>query len=214
MTRAFADIAFTPSVKVRQDQEGSRSAYAALDCGDLITRDTITEIEAQFIHERDGFYQATVSETGWPYVQFRGGPAGFLKVLDEQTIGYADFRGNRQYISSGNLTGNDRISLILIDYPNRRRLKVLARARQVAAADDPLLIERLRPDGYRALPERAVLLSVEAFDWNCPSHIPQRFTLADLEPQLGSLRSRLQQLETENEALKRQLAAASGTSNA
>jgi predicted pyridoxine 5'-phosphate oxidase superfamily flavin-nucleotide-binding protein len=202
MARAFAGIAFTPAVRARQTEEGSREAYAAFDLEDLEIRDTIGPSEAAFIAARDGFYQATVSETGWPYVQFRGGPFGFLKILDDRTIGYADFRGNRQYISSGNLTGNDRVCLFLMDYPNRARLKIWARAKQVPAKDDPDLTKELQPQGYTALPERSVLLTVEALDWNCPQHIPQRYTLGELAPQIGALRARIAELESENADLK------------
>lgn len=202
MARAFAGIAFTPAVRARQSEEGSRDAYAEFDLEDLEIRDTIGPNEAAFIAARDGFYQATVSETGWPYVQFRGGPVGFLKILDDRTIGYADFRGNRQYISSGNLVGNDRVCLFLMDYPNRARLKIWARAKQVAARDDAALVERLKPQGYRALRERAVLLTVEALDWNCPQHIPQRYTLGELAPQINALRMRIAELESENAELK------------
>ena len=202
MSPAFSDIAFTPSVKARQTEEGSRAAYARLELDGVGVRDLISPAEAAFIEARDGFYQATVSETGWPYVQFRGGPAGFLKVLDDRTLAYADFRGNRQYISSGNMTGNDRVCLFLMDYPARQRLKIWARARQLPARDNPELIRRLQPEGYRALPERAVLLTVEAYDWNCPAHIPQRFTRKDLEPQLELLRRRINELENENAELK------------
>lgn len=202
MARAVAEIAFTPLVRARQTEEGSREAYLPFDAADMGADDRLTDREAAFISERDGFYQATVSETGWPYVQFRGGPAGFLKVLDDKTLAFADFRGNRQYISSGNLSGNDRVSLILMDYPNRRRLKIWARAREVAAKKDPDLIKRLATPGYRGLPERAVILSIEAFDWNCPQHIPQRFTLDELEPSLAALRGRIDALERENAELK------------
>ncbi|GAA0782045.1 pyridoxamine 5-phosphate oxidase [Roseibium denhamense] len=202
MARAFSDIAFTPSVRDRQIQYGSRDSYAPLDLPEVDRGDRLTDIEAQFIRERDGFYQATVSQSNWPYVQFRGGPAGFLKVIDEKTIAYADFRGNRQYITSGNLSENDRVSLILMDYPNRRRLKIWARARQVDAKDDPELIATLTTPGYRAFPERAVVLTVEAFDWNCPQHIPRRFTLDELAPNFNALQNRIAELEAENEELK------------
>lgn len=202
MARAFAEIAFTSNVRDRQTEEGSRASYARFDAPDVDRGDRLTEIESSFIGERDGFYQATVSETGWPYVQFRGGPRGFLKVLDEKTIAYADFRGNRQYISSGNLSGNDRVSLILMDYPNRRRLKIWARARQIDAKSDPDLMETLKPEGYRALPERAVVLTVKGFDWNCPAHIPQRYTLEELAPDILALKNRIADLEAENGELK------------
>ena len=151
--------------------------------------------ESTFIEARDGFYQATVNEDGWPYVQFRGGPSGFLKVLDDRTIGYADFRGNVQYISVGNLAANDRVSLILMDYPNRRRLKIWARARIVHHDEDPELLERLEVPTYRARVERAVVLTVEAFDWNCPQHITPRFTEAEVEEVLEPFRDRIAELE-------------------
>ena len=177
MTKAFAEIAFTPAVRAIQTQQGSAQGYDKFLAIEAERSDHLTEAEAMFIAARDGFYQATVSETGWPYVQFRGGPRGFLKVLDAKTIAFADFRGNRQYISAGNLTTNDRIALILMDYPNRRRLKLWGRVRLIDAKNDPELIGVLRAEGYRALPERAAVITVEAFDWNCPQHIPQRLSL-------------------------------------
>jgi uncharacterized protein len=182
MSRAYADITFTPAVRAMQTRMGSRASYAHLDDTDD-RRDALTEREAAFIHARDGFYQATVSETGWPYVQFKGGPAGFLKVLDACTIGYADFRGNVQYISAGNVQGNDRVSLILMDYAQRRRLKILGHVRLVAAGDDPALIDQLALPHYRATVERAVVITVAAYDWNCPQHITPRFTQAEFAQQ-------------------------------
>ncbi|MES0879038.1 pyridoxamine 5'-phosphate oxidase family protein [Roseibium sp. SCP14] len=202
MARAFSEIAFTQSVRNRQQELGSRDGYASLDAPEMEPGDKLTEIEARFIQARDGFYQATVSDSGWPYVQFRGGPVGFLKVLDATTLAYGDFRGNRQYISSGNLTDNDRVSIILMDYPNRTRLKIWARARQVPIEDGQELAAIVALQGYRALPERIVVLSVEAFDWNCPQHIPQRFTLSELAPDLTALRNRIRELEQENAELK------------
>lgn len=179
MSRAYTDLAFTPAVRDMQTRMGSRKAYTPLDSSDD-RRDALTGHEAEFIHARDGFYQATVSETGWPYVQFRGGPAGFLQVLDSKTIGYADFRGNRQYISAGNLQGCERIALILMDYAQRRRLKLMGRARLVDQADDPALIARLELPTYRARVERAVVIHIEAYDWNCPQHITPRWTEAEI----------------------------------
>ncbi len=175
MSRAYSDIAFTPTVRAVQTRLGSRSGYEPLDHTDD-RRDALGDAEAAFIEARDGFYQATVSETGWPYVQFRGGPTGFLKVLDAKTIGYADFRGNVQYISVGNLNGNDRVSIILMDYANQRRLKILGRVRLVDERDDPGLVARLEVPHYRARVERAVVITVDAYDWNCPQHITPRFT--------------------------------------
>ncbi len=175
MSRAYAEIAFTPAIRQLQTRLGSRQTYARLDHMPE-QLDRLGSMEVAFIQARDGFYQATVSETGWPYVQFRGGPPGFLKVLDDQTIGYADFRGNVQYISVGNLHGDDRVSVILMDYAHQRRLKLLGRARLVDANEDPVLMAQLRMPDYPARIERAVVISVQAFDWNCPQHITPRFT--------------------------------------
>lgn len=202
MSRAFAEISFTPSVIAIQEQQGSAEGYAKFLDPEADRGDHLGAAEAEFISQRDGFYQATVSDTGWPYVQFRGGPVGFLKVLDDKTIAYADFRGNRQYLSAGNLADNDRVSLILMDYPNRRRLKVWGRANLVAAKDDPFLITKLQDPAYRALPERAAVITVEALDWNCPQHIPQRMTLEELEPRLKPVCDEIEQLKAENEKLK------------
>lgn len=202
MARAFAEIAFTPRVRAEQARQGSAAAYAKHLAPEAATNDRLGASEAAFVAQRDGFYQATVGETGWPYVQFRGGPRGFLKVLDEQTLAYADFRGNRQYLSVGNLRGDDRIALILVDYPNRRRLKVWGHARIVEAVDDPALVARLHDPAYRAKPERAVVIAVAALDWNCQQHLPERYTLEELEPAFAQIRAELQRLRAENAALK------------
>ncbi|MEM7686785.1 MAG: pyridoxamine 5'-phosphate oxidase family protein [Pseudomonadota bacterium] len=206
MARKFLELTFTPSVQQHQERLGSAKAYAKMLSPEAEAADRIGPAEAEFIEGRDGFYQASVSETGWPYVQFKGGPAGFVKVLDEKTIAYADFRGNRQYISLGNLTQDDRVAIIMIDYPNRRRIKILGRAKLVDIADDPDLAERLMPEGYRARPERAVMITVEAFDWNCPQHIPQRLTVEEFEDQLAPIRADMARLADENAQLKARLA--------
>ena len=197
MSRPFAEISFTPSVRATQARNGSAEGYAKFLAG-AVQEDLISPVEASFIAQRDGFYQATVSETGWPYVQFRGGPAGFLKVLDERTLAYADFRGNRQYLSAGNLQNNDRVSLILMDYPNRRRLKIWGRAKLVDGADDPALMQRLSDPNYRGHPERAIVIKLEAMDWNCPQHIPQRLTLEEFEEHMAPLRDELVELKAQN----------------
>jgi predicted pyridoxine 5'-phosphate oxidase superfamily flavin-nucleotide-binding protein len=173
---------------------GSRAKYAAFD-RDEKYNDSLSAREAAFIAARDGFYQATVSETGWPYVQFRGGPAGFLKVLDDKTLGYADFRGNVQYISAGNLSHDDRVSIILMDYAHRARLKILGRARLVTLDEDPALIARLETPNYRARIERGVIITVEAYDWNCPQHITPRFTEAEIAVATAPLRDEIAQLK-------------------
>lgn len=193
MGHRFAEIAFTPGVKAVQEQNGSRRSYARME-GGAPMRHRLSEREAQFIAARDSFYMATVSETGWPYIQHRGGPAGFLRVLDEKTIGFADFSGNRQYISVGNLSGNDRVSLFLMDYANRTRLKILGRVRLIAP-DDAETMRKLTLDGVESRIERGFLIDVEAFDWNCPQHITERYTLADVEHATAALRARIAELE-------------------
>ncbi len=202
MALAFADLAFTPSVRTVQETQGSAAAYAKFLSPEAEGGDRLTEREAAFISLRDGFYQSTVSETGWPYVQFRGGPQGFLKVIDAKTIAYADFRGNRQYLSVGNLAVNDRVSLILMDYPNRQRLKIWGRVKLIDADDAPELIAELHDETYRGRPERTVMITIEAFDWNCPQHIPRRFTLEEFEDDFTSLREEITRLRAENKRLK------------
>jgi hypothetical protein len=175
MARAFAKIAFTPSVQAAQTRMGSRDAYRNVELGAAEVVE-LSPHEVEFIGARDSFYQGTVGENGWPYVQHRGGPPGFLKVLGPRTIGYADYSGNRQYISVGNLDGDDRVSLFLMDYPAQRRLKIWGRARFVDEDSEPALFASLESTGYRARVERGVIITVEAFDWNCPKYITPRFT--------------------------------------
>jgi len=191
MARAFAKIAFTPNVQAAQVRMGSREAYRSAELGKLETVELST-YETEFIGARDSFYQGTVGENGWPYVQHRGGPAGFLKVLDAHTIGYADFSGNRQYISVGNLDGDNRVSLFLMDYPGQRRLKIWGRARLIDEDTEPALIARLESPDYRARVERGVVIAVEAFDWNCPKYITPRFTEREVEELVGD---RLQDID-------------------
>jgi predicted pyridoxine 5'-phosphate oxidase superfamily flavin-nucleotide-binding protein len=194
MGNAFAEIAFTQGVRELQIQAGSRERYAAMD-ESANRRDKLTERETTFIESRDHFFQASVSETGWPYVQHRGGPAGFLKVLDERTLGFADYRGNVQYVSVGNLIHDNRVALILMDYANQRRLKLLGRVRFIDRDTAPDLIERLVTPGYKAIVERGFIISVEAFDWNCPQHITPRFTLAEIDEMTAPLRAQLRRNE-------------------
>jgi uncharacterized protein len=196
MGHRFAELAFTARVKAAQSEQGSRDAYTRFEGGES-HHQRLGPPEAEFLAARDSFYMASVGETGWPYVQHRGGPKGFVRVLDERTIGFADFRGNRQYVSVGNLSGDDRVSLILVDYPNRRRLKILGRARAIAAEDDPAVIERLTLPGYRAKVERGLVIAVEAFDWNCPQHITPRFTEEEVAAAVAPLHARVAELEAE-----------------
>jgi uncharacterized protein len=196
MSHAFAALAFTPSVKAAQQRDGSRAGYARTMEGSGETfNQTLGEREANFIAAQRSFYLATVSETGWPYVQHRGGPVGFLKVLDEQTLALADYAGNRQLISVGNVAVNDRVALILVDYANRVRLKLLGRLSLSDLSGDDALSQQLLTPSYRARAQRAFVISVEAFDWNCPQHIPQRFEADDVRNALAERDARIAELE-------------------
>lgn len=194
MPHQFAEIAFTRTVKQVQEELGSRSAYARMEATPEVRNHSLGEAEADFIAARDSFYMATVSETGWPYVQHRGGPAGFVRVLDAGTIGFADYRGNRQYVSVGNLRVNDRVSLFFMDYARKTRLKLLGRARLVAPTDADIL-DRLRQPGDTGRIERGIVIAVEAFDWNCPQHITERYTIEDVKEATARLTARISELE-------------------
>ena len=179
MNRNFTQFAFTDSVKQAQERYGTRRSYARMEtAGDRYRH---TAKETSFIQSRDSFYMATVGENGWPYVQFRGGPKGFLKVVDDTMLGYADFRGNGQYISTGNMQAGNRASLILMDYPLRRRLKIWAEATIIEVEQNAELLEKLSMPDYTARIERLVILAVQAYDWNCPQHITPRYTLEEFE---------------------------------
>lgn len=196
MTTRFFQAVFTPAVRAAQSFYGSRGSYARHD--DIPTEpDRLTAQEASFIRERDSFYLATVTETGWPYIQFRGGAPGFIKVLDERTFGFADFRGNRQYVSIGNLSADSRAAFFFMDYPGRTRLKLLGRLNIVTADSAPDLAGRLIDPNYKAKVERLVTIEVEAFDWNCAQHITPRFTIEDISPSVEKLKARIADLENE-----------------
>jgi predicted pyridoxine 5'-phosphate oxidase superfamily flavin-nucleotide-binding protein len=199
MVHPSSDIAFTPSVKAVQERLGSREMYARMEeHGGWET--TITPELAGFLAERDSFYLGTASAGGQPYIQHRGGPKGFLQVLDERTLGFADFGGNRQYITLGNLAENERAFLFLMDYANRRRVKMWGRAEVVEGDTD--LLKRLSVPGSRGRPERAILFHVEAWDVNCPQHITRRFSEEEVIPIIQGLRDRIAELETELQALR------------
>lgn len=200
---SFLDLASSPSVRAAQAEMGVDQLWAP-GAVDRVS-EAFTPNEVAFIAERDSFYMASVSETGWPYVQHRGGPPGFLKVLDETTLAFADYAGNRQYISTGNLDANDRLALILVDYPRRARLKILAHAERLALDAEPDLLARISVPGYRARPERIFRLRLAAFDWNCPQHIVPRFTEAEIARAVAPLRDRLAALEAENQQLRERL---------
>jgi uncharacterized protein len=197
VTLYSSDVAFTPMVKEAQRRRGSQAAERIEARGGF--RTAITADLAAFIAERDSAYLATASAEGQPYIQHRGGPRGFIRVLDEATLGFADYAGNRQYITSGNLLENDRAYLFLMDYATRRRIKLWGRARMV---DDPAVVAQLMPEGYRARPEQALLFRVEAWDTNCSQHIPQKFDAADVAQAVGKLQSRIEELEAENARLR------------
>ncbi len=200
MGHRFAEIAFTESVREVQQEHGSRINYATMEAGDDYNHQ-LGQHEAEFISARDSFYMASVSETGWPYVQHRGGPPGFVRVLDEQTIGFADFSGNRQYVSVGNFRKDDRVSLFFMDYPNRTRFKLFGRIR-VLGPDESALQAELEVDDYRARVERGFLIHIEAFDWNCPQHITPRHTDAHIESLMAPLLEENRKLRAERPAVK------------
>ena len=200
MAHKYAEIAFTDSVREVQQQLGSRAGYAAFDEGDDHNH-LMSEREASFIGARDSFYMASVGETGWPYVQHRGGPAGFVRVIDAQTIGFADFSGNRQYVSVGNLRKDDRVSLFFMDYANRTRLKMLGRVR-LLDADEPELLAQLEMTDYRAEVERGFIIHIEAFDWNCPQHITPRYTDVDIETLIAPLQQELTELRAQRPVVR------------
>jgi predicted pyridoxine 5'-phosphate oxidase superfamily flavin-nucleotide-binding protein len=200
MANRYAQLAFTPGVQRHQRNHGSDRAYRRMAEGPA-QLDRLGPDEALFISQRDSFYLATVSETGWPYIQHRGGPHGFLKVLDEHTIGFADLRGNRQYITRGNLDHDNRVSLFLMDYAHQVRLKILGRARVVE--DDLDMIKDLAVEGYPAKVERAILIEVEGFDWNCQQHIPQLLPADAVQEALSVLRDRIDVLERQNAQLRK-----------
>ena len=198
----FGDIAFTDHVKAEQQARGSREMYAGMTARPA--PEGFSEREAAFIAMRDSFYMATVSEDGWPYIQHRGGPRGFLKVLSPTQLGFADYRGNRQYVSVGNLQTEQRVSLFLMDYPNRARLKLLGRAHVQEAADDPVLAQQVDIESQGKV-ERLFTIEVEAFDWNCPQFITPRFTEDELAASLSPIVEELQTLRQENAFLKQEL---------
>jgi len=199
MSTPSSDIAFTPRIKAIQAERGSRGNYARMeDRGGFRTE--LTDDLAQFLAGVDTAFLATANAAGQPYAQHRGGPKGFIKILGPRTLGFADYKGNRQYITTGNLAENGRAFLFLMDYAHRRRVKIWGRARVVA--DDDALVKRLMPEAYEARPEQAILFEVEAWDINCPQHIPQKIDASDVEQVLLQLQARIARLEEENAALR------------
>ncbi|GAA1239603.1 pyridoxamine 5'-phosphate oxidase family protein [Pseudonocardia alaniniphila] len=201
MALRFAELLFTRAVRAAQARYGGR-ADRLLTAAD--PRDRLGPDEVEFLQTRDGFHLATVGETGWPYVQFRGGPPGFLQVLDERTIAWADFRGNRQYVSTGNLdpAGEARVAIIAMDHARQLRIKLLGTAQIIDADADPELAARVTVPGYRAVVERIVVVTLAAFDWNCPQHITPRYTAEELQDVMAPLVAELEQLRAENARLR------------
>ncbi len=204
MAKNFGSLVFTPAIKNLQERHGSRRQYERLAAAGRETN-RFGPDELAFIAARDSFYLSSVTSNGWPYIQHRGGPAGFLKVIDDRTLAFADFVGNRQYVTTGNLATDDRVALILMDYPNQARLKILGHAETLEGTAASHLIDKVRDPGYKAKVERVVVLHLEAFDWNCPQHITARYTASELREALEPIERRMQQLEEDNARLHGEL---------
>lgn len=203
MAKNFASLAFTDAVKEMQEKMGSRNSYARMERETYI--DGLTENEIDFISQQTSFYMSTIGENGFPYIQHRGGPKGFVKVLDENRIGFIDFKGNMQYISVGNIATNNNVAMIMVDYPSRTRLKILAKAEIVDLKDNPALYESLDLADYKFKPERMMVLQVEAYDWNCPQHITPRYTVEDIDAAFAPQRAYISKLEAEIKELRQKL---------
>jgi predicted pyridoxine 5'-phosphate oxidase superfamily flavin-nucleotide-binding protein len=200
----FAKFAFTDGIKALQEKYGSRDAYANME--KRTDKDGLTEDEMAFIESRDSFYMASIGENNYPYIQHRGGPAGFIKVINNRTLGLVDFRGNKQYISVGNILTHPQVSLFLMDYPHQPRLTIDAAARIVNMEDDPALFKLLDPAGYKHAAERMMVFDVKAFDWNCPQHITPRYTEDEIKNAFAPQNEYVLKLEYELEKIKKQLA--------
>jgi len=204
MAYNFSKLMFTPAMKALQEKHGSRRQYARFE--EVASPDRFGPNEQRYIATRDSFYISSVAANGWPYVQHRGGPVGFLKALDPTTLAFADFRGNKQYVTEGNLATDNRVALILLDYPSQSRLKILGRAELIEpdtnAARFAELIDRARDPEYKAQVEAIMVIHVEAFDWNCQQHITPRYTTEQVQQVIAPLEARIQELEAENAALK------------
>jgi uncharacterized protein len=204
MAYTFGSLVFTPIVKALQERYGSRRQYAKREASSF-GQDGLGPSEEDFLRECDSFYMASVGATGWPYVQHRGGPKGFLKIVDEHTIAFADFRGNKQYVSTGNMMTDDRVALILVDYPRQARLKILGHVKILEGDEANEWTGKVRDPGYDVVVERVFVIHVEAFDWNCQQHITRRFTEEQIHDALSPVEKRMQMLEHENQKLKDEL---------
>jgi uncharacterized protein len=205
MAHNFGALAFTPVIKALQEQHGSRRAYSKREQAGAASADRLGPDETAFIGERDSVYMASVGSTGWPYIQHRGGTKGFLKVIDDRTIAFADFAGNKQFISTGNLTTDNRLAMILVDYPQQARLKILGRVEIIDGERAAEWIERVRDPQEKTAIERVFVIHVEAFDWNCPQHITPRYTAEEIQEAVSGVEEQLRQLRQDNERLRKQL---------
>jgi predicted pyridoxine 5'-phosphate oxidase superfamily flavin-nucleotide-binding protein len=201
MPYPYGSLVFTPTIKALQERYGSRRQYAKREASDF-SPDLIGPSEVAFLAECDTFYIASIGESGWPYVQHRGGPKGFLKTIDSRTLAFADFRGNKQYISTGNLINDPRVALILVDYPRQARLKILGRVKIIEGPEAETWIQQLRDPAYEAVVERVFVIDVEASDWNCQQHITPRYTEEQIRVALAPLEERMHALEQENDKLR------------
>ena len=199
----YAKLAFTDAIKNLQERLGSRASYERMQKMSYV--DGLTEYETEFIAQLDSFYMSSFGENGYPYIQHRGGPKGFIKVIDNATIGIVDFSGNKQYISAGNITKNPKVSLILVSYPLRARMKIYAEAEIVEINEDHNLYNFLRPQDYKFKPERMIIFHIKAYDWNCPQHITPKFSVAEMQEIFEPQKQYINKLEQENEALKKKL---------
>jgi hypothetical protein len=195
-------LAFTDAIKAMQEANGSRKTYERVEKHEVA--DGLTENEIGFLADRDSLYMASFGENGYPYIQHRGGPKGFLHVIDPHTLGMVDFAGNKQYISTGNIQTNPHVSLILVSYPQRARLKVYADVRIVQLEEDPALFERLDPGDYKHKPERMMVFDIKAYDWNCPQHITPRYTVEEIQEAFADQQAYLEDLEKEVAQLRAQ----------
>lgn len=203
---SFASLVFTPLVKKLQERYGSRRQYQRMEEAGA-SQDRFTAFETEFLAERDSFYWATIGATGWPYVQHRGGPKGFLKVVDDHTLALGDFRGNKQYISTGNLLTDNRVAMIMVDYPRQARLKILGRVEILEGEPAESWLPKVRMPEEKTAIERVFVIHVEAYDWNCPQHITPRYTAEEIRVGMQSVEKRVEALEQENQALRKELAA-------
>lgn len=207
MAKNYPSLAFTDEIKKMQEKMGSRSAYARLEKNTYV--DGLTQNEVAYIAAMDSLYLASIGENGYPYIQFRGGPKGFVKVLDAKRIGFIDFSGNRQYITTGNLVTHPNVSLIMVDYPSRSRLKILAKAEVIELKDAPELYKILDLDDYKFKPERMMVFHIEAYDWNCHQHITPKYTVEEIQEAFALQQEYIKKLEAEIKMLKAKVEAAS-----